>query len=296
MDLPGLFSDITAVMAPVFLIAALGFGWARAELPFDSSFITTFTINVATPCLVFSTLLRLRFGSVELATVAGASVACLLLSTVVALAILRVVRLRLRVYLPALVFPNSGNMGMPLCLFAFGDTGLGLAVVFFAVLCVVQFTLGPAIAAGQLDLRSVLRTPIIYAVAFALAMQGLGLDLPRWAGNTATLLGNCAVPIMLMSLGVALARLRPSGMGRALFMSALRLALGFGVGVVVAWVLGLTGTLRGVVIMQSSMPVAVFNYLWAARFNTAPEEVAGMVLGSTVLAFALLPLLLLVVM
>ena len=149
-----LLSDIIAVMAPVFLIAALGYGWARADLPYSGPFITTFMINVATPCLVFATLLRLRFDAAELATVAGASLACLTLSAAIAFSILRLSGQSLRIYLPALIFPNSGNMGMPLCLFAFGETGLGLAVVFFAVLAVAQFTLGPAIAAGRLDLRA----------------------------------------------------------------------------------------------------------------------------------------------
>ena len=88
---------------------------------------------------------------------------------------------------------------------------------------------------------------------------------------------------MLLSLGVALARLRIAGLGRAATMSALRLVLGFAVGLAVATALGLQGTVRGVVILESAMPVAVFNYLWAVRYQTAPEEVAGMVLGSTVL-------------
>ena len=121
-----LFSDIVAVMAPVFLIAALGYGWARAELPYNGAFITTFMINVATPCLVFATLLRLRFEAAELATVATASLACLALAAGIAFLVLRLSRLSLRIYLPALIFPNSGNMGMPLCLFAFGEAGLGL--------------------------------------------------------------------------------------------------------------------------------------------------------------------------
>ena len=287
-----LFADITAVMAPVFLIAALGYGWAKAELPYSGPFITTFMINVATPCLVFATLLRLRFEPDELAAIAGASLACLALSAAVAFAILRAAGLAQRVYLPAMIFPNSGNMGMPLCLFAFGETGLGLAVVFFAVLAVAQFTLGPALAAGRLDLKQMARTPLIWAVALALLLQALGLELPRWAANTTRLLGDCAVPLMLLSLGVAVAGLRIAGLGRVLALSALRLALGFAVGLAVATALGLEGTVRGVVILESAMPVAVFNYLWAVRYQTAPEEVAGMVLGSTLLSFATLPLLL----
>ena len=131
MDLLTLFADIVAVVAPVFLIAALGYGWSRAGLPFDSAFITSFMLNVATPCLVFSTLARLRFQGGELATMALASAGCMALAAAAAAPLLLAFRLPWRVYLPALSFPNAGNMGLPLCLFAFGETGLGLAVLFF---------------------------------------------------------------------------------------------------------------------------------------------------------------------
>ena len=141
-----------------------------------------------------------------------------------------------------------------------------------------------------------LRTPVIYAVALALLVLLTGIRLPQWATNTTTLLGNCAVPLMLFSLGVALAGLRMDGMVRSLAMSALRLLLGFAAGWAMVTMLDLEGTIRGVVLLQSTMPVAVFNYLWALRYNNAPQEVAGMVLGSTALSFLTLPLLLAAVM
>jgi predicted permease len=141
-----------------------------------------------------------------------------------------------------------------------------------------------------------LLTPVVHAVVLALLLQGMGLGIPRWVENTTMLLGNCAVPLMLVSLGVALARLRVAGLGRAVALSAMRLGLGFGVGLAVVWAMDLEGAVRGVVLLESSMPVAVFNYLWAVRYGNAPEEVAGMVLGSTALSFLTLPLLLLVVM
>ena len=254
-------------------------------------------LNIATPCLVFSTLARLRFQGGELATMALASAGCMALAADAAAApLLLAFRLPLRVYLPALSFPNAGNMGLPLCLFAFGEPGLGLAVLFFATLAVAQFTLGPALAAGRWDPGQALRTPVVHAVALALLLRAAGLEVPRWAANTTSLLGGCAVPLMLVSLGVALARLRIAGLGRALALSALRLGLGFAAGLVVAWLMELEGVMRGVVLLESSMPVAVFNYLWALRYGNAPEEVAGMVLGSTALSFATVPILLLLVM
>jgi malate permease and related proteins len=296
MDLAALFSSMAAVIAPVFLVAALGFAWIRASLPYDSAFITTFAVNISTPCLVFSSLSGTRIAGEQLGVMATASIACIVLPGLVAYPMLRAARIPWRVYLPALSFPNSGNLGLPICFFAFGQEGLSLGVMFFASMAVGQFTLGPAVAAGKFNLSQLIRTPVLYAVAAALAALGTGITMPLWISNTTTLLGNCAVPLMLFSLGVALARLRFGGTTRAIVMSALRLILGIAAGYGVSWAMGLEGTIRGVTILQSAMPVAVFNYLWALRYDNSPEEVAAMVLGSTVLAFLVLPLLLLNVM
>ncbi len=97
---------------------------------------------------------------------------------------------------------------------------------------------------------------------------------------------------MLITLGISLARLKVASMPRSLGLSVLRLVMGFAVGIALATALDLEGAERGVLIIQMSMPVAVFNYLFAQRYNTAPEEVAGMVVISTALSFASLPLLL----
>lgn len=291
--LPGIFN----VVAPVFVVAAVGFGWIRARLPYDSAFITTFAVNVSTPCLMFSALVKARPGGDTLLVMSVAAVATMGLAGLAGWMILKAARVRgVRAYLSALSFPNAGNLGLPVCLFAFGEEGLSLAILYFASMAIAQFTIGPALAAGRFDWRMVLRTPVIYAVGAALTVVWLDVPVPVWIGNTTRLLGDCAVPLMLFSLGVALARLRPAGVGRAAVLSALRLMLGLAAGLGVSAVLGLDGTMRGVVVLQSSMPVAVFNYLWALRYNNAPEEVAGMVLFSTAMAFAGLPLLLLAVM
>ncbi len=289
-------ADAFGVIAPVLIVAAIGFGWRRAQLPYDSAFITTFAINVSSPCLVFSALTRLHISGAVMGDMALAATVCMGLSGLLSIPILLATKLPLRVYLPAMSFPNAGNLGLPVCLFAFGDEGLSLAVLFFAVMSVSQFTLGPALAAGRFSFGQMIRTPVIYAVALAVTMQITGVTAPQWVTNCTTLLGNCAVPLMLLSLGVALSSLRLTGALRALSMSALRLGLGFAIGWMVVSVMGLTGTMRGVVLVQSSMPVAVFNYLWALRYNNAPEEVAALVLGSTLMAFLGLPLLLAVVM
>jgi malate permease and related proteins len=296
MDLAALFSSMTAVIAPVFLVAALGFSWIRASLPYDSAFITTFAVNISTPCLVFASLTGTQLAGEQLGIMAAASVACIMIPGLISYPLLRAARIPWRVYVPALSFPNAGNLGLPICFFAFGQEGLSLGVMFFASMAIGQFTIGPAVAAGKFSLRQLVRTPVLYSVAAALLVLATHVPVPLWISNTTTLLGNCAVPLMLFSLGVALARLNFGGTTRAIVFSALRLILGIGAGYGVSWAMGLEGTMRGVTILQSAMPVAVFNYLWALRYNNSPEEVAAMVLGSTVLAFLVMPLLLLNVM
>ncbi|WP_416900384.1 MAG: AEC family transporter [Minwuia sp.] len=121
-----------------------------------------------------------------------------------------------------------------------------------------------------------------------------GIELPGWIGNTLNVLGGIAIPLMLIALGVSLASLEARSLREGAIVAALRLFGGVGVGLAVAELLGLEGAARGVVIIQSAMPVAVFNYLFAATYEQRPGAVAGSVLISTAVSFLSLPLLLLV--
>ena len=194
------------------------------------------------------------------------------------------------------MFPNAGNMGLPLCLFAFGERGLALAIVFFTVGSTLQFTVGVGIAAGSADPRRLLRLPLIYAVIAALVVVATGLRVPDWIANTADLIGGLTIPLMLLALGVSLARLRIASLKRSLALSLVRLFGGFAIGYGIGWTLGLSDAARGVLAIQSAMPVAVFNYLFAQLYRREPAEVAGMIVISTIISFATLPALLLLVL
>lgn len=284
------------ILAPVFVTAGIGYGWARLGGPFDTRSVTALVTNVGTPCLILSTLTRLDVSAAAFAEMGLAAVLALAALAALGMAALRLARLPFHTYLPALMFANTGNMGLPLCLFAFGQTGLALAIAVFAVNAVAQFTIGMLISSGDLSLRRLLTTPVLYAVALALVFMLTGWAPPVWFANTIQLIGGLAIPLMLLALGVALARLRVRSVGRSLWLSLLRLLPGLAVGFLLAHLLDMTGAARGVLILQSAMPVAVFNFLFAERHNRTPHEVAGMVFLSTVISFATLPLLLLVVL
>jgi hypothetical protein len=290
------FAELAAIVAPIFICAGIGFAWARLRRPFESEFVTAVVTTVGTPFLVFSSLTRLPLEMTTVGEMAGA--ACLAFAgfAFVGIAVLKAARLSFRSYLPALMFPNAGNMGLPLCLFAFGEHGLALAIVFFAVSSTLQFTVGVGIAAGSADPRRLLRLPLIYAVIAALTVVATGVRVPAWLANTADLIGGLTIPLMLFALGVSLARLQVRSLKRSLALSLVRLLGGVGLGFGIGWALGLSEAARGVLAIQSAMPVAVFNYLFAQLYRREPAEVAGMIVLSTLISFATLPALLLLVL
>jgi predicted permease len=286
-----LLNELSAVVLPVLLVAGIGFIWARTGRRFDSVFLTDIATNVGTPCLVAHSLMTLEIDPAALAQMGVAVLTAVSGFLVLGFIVLRVMKLSINSYLPALTFPNTGNMGLPLALFAFGPEGLALAVVYFSCTVTLQFTVGISLSAGNLSLSRLVRTPTIYAVAISAVLLLLGQKLPEWIENTIGVLGDITIPMMLLTLGVSLAQLKVNALGRNLLLSCVRLGGGFAIALLIARLFELPPTASGVLIIQSSMPVAVFNFLFAQYYGRAHADVAAMVVISTALSFLTLPLL-----
>lgn len=284
--------QIFAIIAPVLICALIGFSWAKMRVPFDSEFVMRLVSNVGFPCLIFVSLATVDLDTATLASMGAASVITVAAFAGLGYLVLRLTGLSQRAYLPSLMFANTGNMGLPLCLLAFGERGLALGVAYFSVNAIFVFSLGPAIASGNARPIAVLKTPLIWSSIGGIAIKLGGIDLPVWSIKSLTLIGGFPIPLMLITLGVSLAQLKTTGLGRSLGISLLRLSLGFVVGWATGEVLGLDPVGRGVLIIECTMPVAVLNFLYAQMHNTNPREVAGAVLISTVLSFLTLPALL----
>lgn len=287
-----MISESVSIVVPVFICAAIGFAWGRLGRGFNVEMVTILITNIGAPCLVFHTLANLDLAPSAFGRMVGAAAATLAVCTVISLGVLAALRLSRQAYLPALVFANTGNMGLPLSYLAFGDVGLGLAIAVFTVYSVMMFTLGPALASGSASWRAAARVPILYAVPPALGFMFTDAAPPQWVDATTELLGNITIPMMLIALGVSLARLKVTSLRRSLGLAVLRLIMGFSVALGIASAFDLGPVARGVLVVQASMPSAVFNYLFAQRYKSAPEEVAGIVVISTAIAFGLLPFLL----
>jgi predicted permease len=282
-------AEVAAVLLPVLCIATLGYVWRRLGAAFDLAFVTRLIMNIAGPCLVFSGLSHLALPLAEFFQMVGAAVAILAGTALAAGALLWALRLPLRSYLPALTIGNVGNLGLPLCLFAFGEQGLALGIALYVTNSVGQFTLVPLLQARSSFLYTLLTTPVIYAAVAGMGVRVAGVGLPGWLDETIRLLGDLLIPLMLLALGHTIGGLRAHNLRRAFGLGAARLLIAFGVAVGVSEALGIEGIAQGVLVLQGSMPAAVFSYLFAARYERDAEDVAGIVLVSTLLAAATLP-------
>ena len=288
-----MYRQLIPIIAPVALCALLGFGWARSKVPFDREFVTRIVMNIGAPCLILDGIGGLEAESSQFLLTLAVAVAVIAFCASMGALMLRAAGQPLRSHLPPVVFGNVGNLGLPLCLFAFGREGLGLALAFFVVGSVAQFIIGPLFQGRDPAWQTFLRTPIIYAVLAGLAILRFDLELPLWLSNTVEMLGALSIPLMLVALGHALGSFRIERAAAATRIALLRLGLGCFAGLAIVNLLDLQGVLRGVVIIEASMPVAVFNFLLADRYDRHPADVAGSIVISTAIAFLLSPLLLL---
>ena len=286
-----MINELAGILLPVFCLALVGYGWRALGFPFERELVTRVILNVSGPCLIVDSLARLTLPMDVFLAMLGSSIAMFLATVALALAIVWLLRLPIRSYLPALAIGNNGNLGLPLCLFAFGQEGLGLAVAVYVTNSVGQFTLTPLLQSRTSPWRTLATTPVIYGAVIGAAVLGFGITLPMWGGTTINLLGDLMIPLMLLALGNTLGDLSVRRLPFAVGFGTARIVLGFAVALGIAELFALDGVARGVLILQGAMPAAIFSYLFAARYDRNPDDIAGIVLTSTLVSALTLPLL-----
>ncbi|WP_341863398.1 AEC family transporter [Gymnodinialimonas sp. 57CJ19] len=281
---------VLEITAPVFVLGLAGFVWVRRGFDYPTQFVTRLAMTLAVPCLIFTALINADIEPSALAALSLAAGLCYAIATAAAFAIVRLFRLNMQAYLAPLTFGNTGNLGLPLALFAFGDTGLGLAIVVFAVMAIIMFTVGLWMVAGVQNPLRVLKEPILWASILGVLALVVGWQPPTVALNALTLIGQMGIPLMLLTLGAAVARLKPARVVTAFGLSAIKLSVGLSAGIGVGLAVGLSGVPLAVLILQMATPVGVTSYLMAERYQTDPDASASLVVTSTLLAIVALPI------
>lgn len=283
---------VLEIVAPVFLLAGIGFVWVKLGFEYRIQFVTQLAMTLSVPCLIFVSLMQTEIDPAALTALSLASVVAYGAISLAAGLLVGVMRLDRRTYMAPLIFGNTGNLGLPLALFAFGETGLGYAVVVFAIMAIWSFTFGIWLVAGAGSLGKVLREPLVWGTLLGALFLWQDWQTPVFLTNTLRLIGQIAIPLMLITLGVAVARLSPGGVMRAIFLSLVKLALCVGISWAAAEAFDLDRIAFGVLVLQVATPVAVTSYLLAEKYGADSQAVAGLVVVSTLMSVGALPLLL----
>ncbi len=295
-----LISTFANNILPIMLLSSAGFLLGKF-IAVDPRTLGRVVFYLFSPLLIFDLLLKSKLDYQQALT------AILYTTTVIAILgilaflfgkLLRLERPMLLAVIITVAFGNTGNYGLPLVSFAFGEQALAYATLFFVTTTILFNTVGVLIASlGHMDLRPALlglfKVPIIYAVALALILNGTGLTLPASLAHTVDLAAGGSIPLMLVLLGIELTHVEWSTNLRALGIGAfLRLIAGPIVGILLTTAFNIHGAARSGSIVQASMPAAVATTVLASEYNLQPSLVTAIVFFSTVLSpLTLTPLL-----
>lgn len=280
------------ITAPVFLLAAVGFAWVKLGFEYRVAFVTRLAMTLSVPCLIFVALMKTQVDPSALADLSMASFVAYFAVGIASFVVVALFRLDRQTYLAPLIFGNTGNLGLPLALFAFGQTGLEYAVVVFAVMAILSFTIGIWMVAGAGSFTRVLKEPLVAATLLGALFLWQGWQTPVFLTNTLELVGQMAIPIMLITLGVAVARLEIRRVGLAVVLAILKVVICAGAAYLASRWFALPPIAAAVLIVQVATPVAVTSYMLAEKYGADAQTVAGLVVVSTLLSVITLPLIL----
>ena len=288
-----IYQKLFEVLFPVFFVVGIGYYLGKKNPKIDTAFITNFAANVGTPAMIIYALtstgttfelFKSYFWYYLIAIAAFSLIGIIFLFLLNTRDIIR--------ELPPFIMPNTGNMGLPICLFAYGSEGLGVAAAISALIILSHFTLGVFLADRKFNINVVLKSPAFYTIIISVFLLYYEIQTPVFIENTTFLLMYATIFLILMSLGIALTRFKVFSFKKALFCSIGRVIFGPIIGFLLIRYFNLTGFAAGVLLIQCSMPSAVLNYLVASLYSPKKviDSVASTIVVSTVMSFVTIPI------
>ena len=288
------------ILLPIFLIAGTGYLLSRF-LKIDPRPLSQIAFNLFSPFLVFNLLTEGDFGGLDILRIMTFAFVLIILIGGITWVVGKLLRVKRRVFIGmmlATMFMNAGNYGLPVVLFAFGETGLSAASAFFVTNAILVYTLGVVIASSNSAKLSsafgnLLKVPTIYALLLALVFIYTGWEIPLPIARSAKLLGDASIPSLLVLLGMQLhystgsKELMPMGI-----VSIIRLVVSPVLAFLLIPFFGITGVARPSLIVESAMPSAILSTLIAMEYDVEPSFVTAVVFLTTIISPITLTLLL----
>ena len=286
-----IYIKIFEVIFPVFFVIGIGYYLGKKNPRIDTNFITNFAGNIGTPAMIFYTVTTtgitlsvfIHYFLYAIIMIGGFAF--------IGLVFLFFFKKDLSMELPPLILPNTGNIGVPICLFAYGTQGLGVASAIASVIILFHFTLGVFLAQKKFSFDILVKSPPVYAIIISVFFLFFDIKTPLFLENTTFLLTYATIFLVLMSLGIALTRFKFSFRDSIVF-SFLRVVVGPVIGFAVIYYFELSGFSAGVLLIQSSMPSAILTYLVGSMYSPKKivDSIASTIVTSTLMSFITIPI------
>ena len=286
-----IYIKLFEVIFPVFFVIGIGYYLGKNNPNIDTNFITNFAGNIGTPAMIFYTVTTtgitltvfIHYFTYALIMIGGFAI--------IGLILLFFLNKDLSMELPPLILPNTGNMGVPICLFAYGTQGLGVASAIASVIILFHFTLGVFLAKKKFSFDVVLKSPPVYAIIVSVLFLYFKIDTPLFLENTTFLLTYATIFLVLMSLGIALTRFKFS-LKNSIILSLCRVVIGPIIAFIIIFYFELSGFAAGVLLIQSAMPSAILNYLVGSMYSPKKivDSIASTIVVSTLMSFITIPI------
>jgi len=281
--------QIGQIMFPLIAIVSVGILLGLRKRP-ELDSINDINLHVFIPALVFSSLLQQQFQFKEFAILGLSGLGLVLLTAVVAIPLARLLKIEYRTMAPPMMFHNAGNIGLPLMSLALGPKGLAAGLILFLVGNITHFGLGSYMLDQNAKWLRSLTSPAILAAILALFLQAQNIQVASFVILPIHMLGSIAVPLMLFSLGVQLAKANFDFWKLGVLIGILTPAVGVALALIITAIIPLEKTQIGALILFGALPPAVMNFLFAKRYQQEPTKVSAIVLVGNLLAIATLPL------
>ena len=288
-----IYIKLFEVLFPVFFVVGIGYYLGKNNPKIDTTFITSFAANIGTPAMVIYAITSTGINFEIFRDYFWYYLLAIGLFALVGIFTLYLLKTKDIVReLPPLIFPNTGNMGLPICMFAYGSKGLGVSASITSLIILCHFTLGVFLADRKFNLNVILKNPPFYAIIFSAIMLFYGIKMPVFVVNTTEWLMYVTIFLILMSLGIALTRLKVFSLSNALISSFTRMIIGPAIGFLLIFIFDLKGFAAGVLLIQCSMPSAVLNYLVGSIYSPKKivDSIASTIVVSTLISFVTIPI------
>ena len=288
-----IYIKLFEVLFPVFFIVGIGYYLGKKNSKIDTTFITSFAANIGTPAMIIYAITSTGITFKIFQDYFWYYLLAICLFSFVGLITLYLLNTKDIIReLPPLILPNTGNMGLPICMFAYGSKGLGVSASISSLIILLHFTLGVFLADRKFNPNVILKNPPFYAIIFSVIALFYEIKMPVFIVNTTEWLMYVTIFLILMSLGIALTRLKIISLYNALVSSFTRMIIGPAIGFLLIFIFNLKGFAAGVLLIQCSMPSAVLNYLVGSIYSPKKivDSIASTIVVSTLISFVTIPI------